>query len=98
VHGPIHQQSESNDSYECHKDQANSFHAGLLITVHLTALERKSIQKPQLSRKPRQLVHKNQRSDEQRERATKDLDCMQIAAEALIEAQERADTKSRQQK
>src|SRR5260370_3806705 len=95
--GPIRQQSQSYNSYERRKDQSNSFHAGLLIPPHLTALERESIQKPQLSRKPRQLVHKNQPTDKQQERATKYLDCIQISTETLIKAQELADAESRQQ-
>src|SRR5258708_28527340 len=70
----------------------------LLTSLDRTALERESIQEPQLSRKPSQLVHENQPTDEQKERAAKDLDCMQVPAEALRKGQELADTEGRQQK
>src|SRR5260370_40494487 len=59
-------------------------------------LEGESIKKPQLSRKPRQLVHETHPTDDQKERAAKD--CVQITAEALIKCQELADAESRQQK
>jgi hypothetical protein len=65
--------------------------------LDFVALKGKPIQKPQLSRKPRQLVHENQSTDEQEKCAAEDLYRMQITPEALIKLQELANAESRQQ-
>src|ERR1700677_679117 len=65
-------------------------------SIHCSS-ERKAIQEGELAGKPGQLVDKNERADEEQQRAAENFDGMQILAEFLVETHELADAQGSKQ-